>query len=290
VTPLTYPLEVLAGTLPWSLLLGLYASRGFRRSLGAYRPQAIYLGVCLGVALPTCWIPPGGLPRYFSPLFPAMAVLAGIVIQRLVEADALARLAWRLYSWLAAGALVLVGLSIVVISLLLKENALVGHLAEPPLVAIGFLLCAAALAWLICRSRAGTNSNRIHTAVIALGGFMVLSFAGLVSDSRLRRSETPAESMADIKSRLPANQQLVSYGIHTHPLFAYYYGEPFITPKPLPQAGDPFDPSEQYFCMLSFGESRPQLPFAWEEVGAFSIDRYKRPIPKVVVVVGKRKS
>jgi 4-amino-4-deoxy-L-arabinose transferase-like glycosyltransferase len=284
---LSYPLEVLAGTLPWSLLLVLYLFRGFRKTLGVYRPYAVYLGVCLGVAFPTCWIPPGGLPRYYSPLFPAMAVLIGIVIQRIFEAQpgTKERIVWRLFACIAAVALALAGVAELLISLFFTQNNLLGHLAEPPIVALGFMLCAIVLAAIVHRARKGSG---IRSAILAIAAFMVLCFTGLVTDSRLRRSENPAQAMAEIKSRLPADQQLVSLGLHAHPLFAYHYGQPFIIPKPFPAAGEPFDPALPYFCILWVGESRPELPFAWEEIGAFSLDRYTRPVPKFVMVVGKR--
>ena len=59
----SYPLEVLGCTAPWSLLLLAYLGGGLRRSLGEARPQAVFAAVCVGLAFPSCWLPPGGQTR-----------------------------------------------------------------------------------------------------------------------------------------------------------------------------------------------------------------------------------
>src|SRR5262249_39876368 len=117
-------------------------------------------------------------------------------------------------------------------------------------------------------------------AVLALAVFLTLTFAGVVNDCRARKSESPAEAMRSLKERLPSDQPLVSLG-RAHPLFAYHYK------RPLPVCACA-EPETTYFCFLSAGDSRPSLPFAWQEVGTFPVDRNKRPVPEHVMVVGRR--
>jgi hypothetical protein len=94
--------------------------------------------------------------------------------------------------------------------------------------------------------------------------------------------------MRRLKDRLPRGQQLVSIDGHTDSLFAYLYGQPFITPGTWPVAGPDAGAGLTYFCFVSPGDSRPPLPFAWDEVGVVSLDRNHRPVPERVVVVGRR--
>src|SRR4029077_8520825 len=82
---LTFPLEIAAGTLPWSLLLLLFFRRDFRQSIGAAHPCVLFLTLGIAIAFSTCWIPPGGQSRFFAPFFPCLAVMIGLVIQRCVE-------------------------------------------------------------------------------------------------------------------------------------------------------------------------------------------------------------
>jgi 4-amino-4-deoxy-L-arabinose transferase-like glycosyltransferase len=91
---LTYPLETLACTAPWSILLCGLVSRRLRGALSDRPQQALtFLLVCLAVTFPTCWLTPGARGRYFMPLYPCIAVLVGFV------ANGLARMEFR--GWLA---------------------------------------------------------------------------------------------------------------------------------------------------------------------------------------------
>jgi 4-amino-4-deoxy-L-arabinose transferase-like glycosyltransferase len=78
----SYPLEVFACMAPWSILLAAYASADFRRRLGAARDQVVFLACAVAVSFPTCWLVPGARSRYFMPLYPCFALLAGLVVQR----------------------------------------------------------------------------------------------------------------------------------------------------------------------------------------------------------------
>jgi hypothetical protein len=117
---------------------------------------------------------------------------------------------------------------------------------------------------------------------------MVLTFTGVLTDVRLRRCEHAAEAVQRLKQRLPPGQRLASLDGHTDSLFAYHYGRPLITPlHGPPPENAPAPPEPFYFCLTCPGDTRPQLPFAWEELGVVPLDRNHRPVPERVVVVGR---
>src|SRR5260370_33982688 len=145
-----FTLEILGGTLPWSPLLIGFASPTLRRSLGTARPQALFLTLCLIVAFPTCWLPPAGSTRYFTPLYPCLAVLVGIVLEcaMRVEMHRLAQMSWRWYIQFLSGTMLGTAVVVVGAALLLGGHPTYGPWAErlPAALAYGaaFVVLAAA--------------------------------------------------------------------------------------------------------------------------------------------------
>ena len=82
---LEFPVELVACLLPWSGLLIVWCNRRFRATLGQARPHAIFLTLCLLIALPTVWLPPGSKPRYLVCLYPCVAILVGIIADRILR-------------------------------------------------------------------------------------------------------------------------------------------------------------------------------------------------------------
>ena len=80
----SFPLEVAAYFLPWSIALGLLARSGIRRRVFS-DPFVRFALLALLAAFPTCWLTPNAQVRYFLPLFPLMAVIAGAAIREAVE-------------------------------------------------------------------------------------------------------------------------------------------------------------------------------------------------------------
>jgi hypothetical protein len=129
---------------------------------------------------------------------------------------------------------------------------------------------------------------QVRLSVFALVAFLVILFGGVVTDVRVYRSVNVAESVRQLKEKLPPGQPLVSIGGHVDCLFPYYYGPPMITPQAWPAPGSDPDPGLTYFCFNSPGGSRPSLPFAWQELAAIPMDRNRLDRPERVVVVGMR--
>jgi 4-amino-4-deoxy-L-arabinose transferase-like glycosyltransferase len=286
----TFPLEIAAGMLPWCVLLALYLRRDFRSLIGAARPQVFFLSVCFGVALPTCWIPPGGRPRFIAPLIPALAVLIGLAIQRCAEADtaSVLRVAWRRYLLMLSPIVVGAPLAVVGLATFGAPHRILEAWVEPPLAAAAYAVAFAALAVLMLRVRAAATPLQVRLSVFALVAFLVILFNGVVTDVRVKRSVNVAESMRQLKEKLPPGQPLVSIAGHVECLFPYYYGPPIIAPRPWPAPGSDPDPSLTYFCFNCPADMRPSLPFAWREIAAITMDRNKQDRPERVVVVGMR--
>jgi 4-amino-4-deoxy-L-arabinose transferase-like glycosyltransferase len=285
-----FPLEVLGCTLPWSLFLFAFASRGLRRSLGEARPHALFTATCLATAFPTCWLPPEGQTRYIAPVYPCLAVLSGVALQACMRADVPARLlaGWRYFATGFAVVMLMAAAAVVLAAFLLRNNPRYGEWAEPRSLALAYAAAVASLALLAIRGRRAGDSARVQLAVMAVAVYMVLTFTGVVTDARVRRSEDQASAVAHLKEQLPPGQRLVSLG-HIDALFAYYFAEP-IDPFPSSRAeaekllaGEDF-----YFCFDAEGDRRPPLPFAWQELAVISMDRNRHPTPMRAVVVGRR--
>ena len=283
----TFPLEVLGCTLPWSPLIFLFLRRDLRQSLAAARPHVLFLAICLGVALPTCWLPPGGMTRYIAPLYPCFALLLGFVVQRCGEAEIGSPLgvAWRRYLSVTAMVLVLTAAGSIIV-LFTKGSRLLGVWADPPLLAALFSTAALGMAWWLRQARAASFPWRTGSAVAALAAFMVLLFNGPVLNARIRRGEDAGAAIARLKERLPADATFVSLG-YIDSEFPFFYDR-FVEPLPWPSATPPAVPAGGYFCFNAEGLARPHLPFPWEEVAAISMDRNKHAVPGRVLVVARR--
>jgi 4-amino-4-deoxy-L-arabinose transferase-like glycosyltransferase len=281
-----YPVEVLGCTLPWSLLLLCYLQGDLRRSLARAHPQVVFLGICVGVAFPTCWIPPSGETRYFAPLYPCLALLIGSVVERCAAADVSALLArcWRWYIYSFIVVMLAAGTAVSLAPFVLASSPRYQPWLEQPLIALGYGAAMVILAVLCFRARQAGSTTRVRTIVLAGACFMVLTLAGIVTNIRVRRSEDQANAVARLKRLLPAGQRLVSLG-HVDALFAYYYRLPIeaVSRQPADLAGRGL----VYFCLDRYGTGRPALPFAWEEIAVISMERHHCACPLRAVVIGR---
>ncbi|MEM9702313.1 MAG: glycosyltransferase family 39 protein, partial [Planctomycetota bacterium] len=81
---LSYPFEVLACMLPWSLGLIPLLSSKLRSSLGSRRDVVMFHALAMFVTFPTVWLAVHAVPRYFMPLYPSAALVIGVVADRLL--------------------------------------------------------------------------------------------------------------------------------------------------------------------------------------------------------------
>lgn len=284
---LAYPGKVFIATLPWSLLLSCFLFKGFRERLGEARSLVAFLTSCILVAFPTVWLPPGSRGRYFMPLYPCIAVLIGLVVQRCAESPGGTpwRRVWEWYLRSVAGVMVAAGLAVLGLSLLASPDEVAW--AQPPLFALAYALVgigtATALYWV---GRPGGAALGGRVAILLVAGFMGLTFTGVLTNKHLNTSVDTAAAVARLKQELPQGHRLVSL-TPVHSLFVYYYREP-IALVAWPDDGSTLEVEGTYFCFNRFPGSAAPIPFAWEEIAAISVARSRVSRSQQDVVIGRR--
>lgn len=278
---LTYPLAVFFGSLaPWSLLLLSCRRREVRQRLAPYRDPLTFVGTCLAVCLPTVWLAPGAVPRYFMPLFPCVALLIGIVGQTLFQPERSDH-SWIRFVRFNALAMGVPAAAFLVLRFVRPDTPFALSWAE--LTAYGTVSFAlAGVAW----KYAPLSSPRgVRFATTSLAAFLGITYVGPITSILERRSENLPAAVARLNESLPSDATLVSF----HPLphsFLFACGRP-VELREMPRSPHA-DRDVEYFCVTVYGAERPTLPFAWEEVAALSVDRHWSPTPKESVVIGRR--
>lgn len=283
---IAFPCEIAGCLLPWSVWLLAYASRDFRRGLDRERDMAAFLAVAIAVAFPTCWLAPQARGRYFMPLYPCFAPLVGIVAERAWSCPAAHRLAkfWRANFGLIAAGAAIAALAVPAVSISPWLTTTPLHQSLP---FAAFYAASALMAAVVCwHARRPATTLRAIAGWTAVAAFLGLSSTGLLMNDTIRRSENIAGHVAQLKQCLPDGVKLVSLGRAHHP-FVYHYGQtiPWLD---WPKVNEPAD--YEYFCFHSVRGRRKPLPFAWEEIGVVSCDRYVRAHPVDAMIVGRRLS
>jgi 4-amino-4-deoxy-L-arabinose transferase-like glycosyltransferase len=297
----TYPLETFACLLPWSPLLVALLSRQTRELLADQKPLVTFLAVALVVAYPTVWIAAGARGRYFMPLYPLVAVLVGLVIDRcsLAEPGRYPRRAWHQFLLLWTTLIAACGLAVAVASLMALEFG--GELRVQQVLGLAFCGLAIFAATILWRSyRAGSKLARL-AAVTTIASFVGLAYVGLKISYDAARWNDPTRAVAALKSYIPPHEALVSLSPIEH-RFAYYYNAP-IAELPWPNDARDLPPEADYFCFMrspgdtaasrTAGRGRTwtttsgMLPFAWEEIASVCVERRERGANDRTVVLGR---
>jgi 4-amino-4-deoxy-L-arabinose transferase-like glycosyltransferase len=278
-----YPFEILICVLPWSGLLIVWCNRRFRRTQGQARPHAVFLAVCLAVALPTVWLPPDSRPRYLMCLFPCMALLAGIAADRVARTRSQAawRIVWPIFVRTAALAM----LGIVIFVLVISLGDLKTWLKQPSAWAALYALVglfAAAVAWW---SPGRQSPLRRRTAVLAIAGFVTMSYDTVVINAFQGTTVDTAGAIAAMKKQIPRGAKLVSIE-QTHHMFVYLYHE-HVPVVPFPETAEEVEDVE-YFCFDAHRVTSADLPFSWEPVAEINCDRHHLSHIRWRVIVARR--
>ncbi len=284
-----FPLEVFGALLPWSFLLPVAATRWFWQSTGTARPMAVFVVTAFAVAFPTCWLPLESRPRYLMALFPCVALLVGLIVQRSSEAE---QIGWWRRSWdnyLATGIALVLAAPLAVWGIYWFGPARLRELLQSNSLLLLACYTAAALAaaGLAHWSRSRSLQWRQSLGMLSLAGFMGLSYTGIVVNVQVHTSNDPMAKVASIRAALPPGERLVSFG-RVHHLFAYYYQEP-IELNELVGNVAPAETDAQYFCFsVDPGFETPAIPFAWQQLAEVSCERAQSDNPRAKVVVGRR--
>lgn len=288
----TYPWQVLACLLPWSLLLPAYAWPQFRRAIGNAAPMVAFLSVAGLVALPTCWLVPNAKPRYLMPLYPLAAPLVGLVVERVFESRATAgsmiRLGWRIFVGAAMGAMLLGGVAVVAASWTAPKA--LADLAQPRWFALLYMSAALAAIAMLYRLRSTSSPRAGSVTVFVFAAFMGLTASGVAVNSLRSTDPQAGIEVALLKERLPKDTRLVSFG-QVETMFTYHWREPVqLVAALLPRSSDELPQGCDYFCFnVAAGEKAAALPFPWREDGVISCDRRANVAgPDHAVIVGHR--
>ena len=284
-----YPFEVLTCTMPWSFMLIVLPTRWFRAAIAEARPTVAFLFIALAVTFPTCWLPADSRARYFMSLYPCLALLVGLTIQRCWESQRIGR--WQ-QSWdrfQLIGAALVAGAGLFVGTFRFwggaKFNGF-GHAVSPGFAIVyGLLAVAAAVA--VVWSQRQRDAAGARLGVLTLAAFMGLSYSGLVINVQMRSSNNPSAAVASVRELIPPGDRLLSFG-PVHHLFAYYFQDP-IELRKVDDGQAPTEFDNAYFCFVDdpFFET-PEIPFAWERVAEISCERVQSKHPLTKVVVGRR--
>lgn len=280
----TYPFGVVGGCLaPWSVLLLAYLQRDVRARLAPFADTVAFLAISIAVCFPSVWLPPEARPRYFMPLFPCFAVLIGIAVELLAHGATAPRL-WTVFVRACGAVMIGAGLYFVVFS----AGWPTSRFAPPLTHSVIYAALSGALAACVLRLATTYSAAGMQRAALGIAVFFGLTYTGPVITTQKQRSENLPAAMAALHQNLPAQCRLVSFG-HVHHLFLYYFGRP-VELHDWPESASDVPEDVEYFCIHMTTPEQPELPFAWQEVAALSVDRNWHAVPKERVIVGRRLS
>jgi 4-amino-4-deoxy-L-arabinose transferase-like glycosyltransferase len=314
---LSYPWETLGCLLPWSPMLAAYLAPRFWRSARDCRPQIFFLITAVGVTYPTLLMSAGARGRYFMPLYPCLAILIGVVIDRWESGHAGSpeRFAWRCMLRAISG--VALGCGVVLGLAPLMGFEKLEDLRQPAWFGIGYFLVAAVVAlvmWVhtaepgdrqrfpaLDHWRRRLNGLSPQAAMLTLVALLGLTQTGVLHNLRLNKANDLQPIAAKLHATFPPGFKLVSLGPIAH-RFAYFYGEP-IREVRWPSYADETPENLTYFCFdlhagdnvwfRNDGRGRQWtktlgiLPFTWEPVMVIPCDPQRKQNADTTVIVGR---
>ena len=297
----TYPFETFAALLPWSPLLVALVKRETRDLLADQSPLVSFLLVAVAVSYPTVWFVAGAEPRYFMPLYPLVAVLIGLVIERCAAAEPgrYPRRAWHQFLLLTGTLAAAGGLALAAAGLLPADWTAPLH--QPRWFCLAFAALATATVFTLWHAYRQPRRFAPTIAVLAIGIIAGVAFVGIAINRNVGRWNDPTRVVADLKARVAEPTELVSLTPIDH-RFAYYYDAP-IAELAWPRSVDDLPAGVEYFCFMrnlgdtaerraagrgrSWTTTTGRLPFAWQEVTSICVERRLRGGPQRAVVLGR---
>jgi len=295
----TFPLETLACLLPWSPLLLALCYRRTRQILRNSNGMALYAVVAVAATYPSLWFAAGARGRYFLPLYPLIALLIGMLIERTaLSSEATLRRHWVRFTWF--GATVCFGGGVVVLAATLMPN-LDAHLKQPLWFAITFCILGIATGSMLLKSLRVSRVSGAYLAVVSFVVFIGIGHVGVVVNFKRALWNDAGPAVVAVRESLPHPERMVSFGPVDH-RFAYHYEES-ITELPWPTSAAEVPSDVEYFFLNHFptdtdkkrtigrgrdwGHVTTPLPFEWESVGEVCCERKIKDKPQVVVLVCK---
>lgn len=285
---LSFPFEVWAAMLPWSVLPVVFFHRGFRQSIDNALPYVAFLVVALLVTFPSCWIAIEARTRYFMPLFPCVAILCGLAIDRSVMAVT-REPSWTHHWYRFVGLFGLgaaVGASVICVASVFGLGGSTA-LTQPSGFAFGYMIVGCLMAFSLLWLRREHQYWRHAASLIVVACFLAVTFDGVRINELVRKSVPSDAQVQEVVKALPEDAQLVSLG-KVHHLFAYYYEQTIPAVPWSPAKRRVNEPGFEYFCVNKWSDNFVKLPFDWEEIATVNCDRRLTENPGMQVVVGRR--
>ena len=250
-----------------------------------------FLLTALAVTFPTCWLPAHSRARYFMSLYPCLAPLIGLTIQRCWELRERGfwQRSWDRYLVAGIGLIAASGVVVVAARLGGSWRILSFGQAVSSTLAFGYVLSAVAAVAAVLWSRSRYDLRHASVGLMAVAAFMGLTYTGVVVSVQMQSSNNPSATIAAIRDMIPPGERLVSFG-KVHHLFAYYYGGSIELQK-MGTSNVATETPGTYFCYAVDPKFKPpRIPFAWDQVADISCERMQSPRPATKVVVGRRRS
>lgn len=292
-----FPLETFACLLPWSPILFAYVKREMRQAVVDQKELTYFAALAIAIAYPTVWLAAGAQPRYFMPLYPLIAVLIGLAVERCSSAaiGRYPRRAW--HQFLLASSQLMA--AICVLAWMPAPWSLAAY--QPHWFAVTLVTAAIVAAWLLWQCYRYESKSLRLLAVGAIACFAGLIHLGALMNVNIGRWSDPALAVAEMRDIVGHSQPLVSLTPIDH-RFAYYYERPIAELK-WPEYVDDLPAGVDYFCFMrhpidtaesreagrgrTWGRTSGVLPFAWEEVATLCVERRIRDYPQRMLVLGR---
>lgn len=280
-----YPLHLLVSVFPWSLFLLPLFRRELREKLGEAQPHVLFSICCLAVTFPTVWLMTGARTRFFMPLFPCVAILAGIVIQRCAEASKTSPLNrdWRRSHLLFAIAMPIVGVVFFILAVSGKD----WPLAQQPIgFAVAFLVMTLGGSFVLWYARRDEHPQFQQAAVLSIALFFGLIVNGIRLHAMHATDVPRKEQVAAIESLLPPGETLYTLGGDVvHPFSFWFHGNmQRLSYDQLTNLPD----EVSYFCFWSEDENlAATLPIRWKPIGVVTLDRTRSKLWDSYLIVGR---
>lgn len=276
-----FPVEMFPCLLPWGLVALAAVLPGTRRAMAGCDAVA-FCGLALVVAVPTCWLPPGGQSRYLVGVYPCLAVLVGVFADRVLTVAEVAA-PWRRFVLAVGGMLLAAAGAVVAARWVLPGTGFERFILTPGQVALyAGVLCV--LAVLLVKLRNTRTPGGIVAAAVAVALGSGVLVTGVYTDARAAHTNDIARGLGPVRERVPHDQPVIVIGEVSAAVRYHMHG---VQLQPTPEA-QPRVPPGSYFCVEEYGGQRRQLPFAWEPVAVVSLDRYVTATPFLEVIVGRR--
>jgi hypothetical protein len=232
------------------------------------------------------------------PLYPVVAVLIALVIERcsVASPEKYPRRAWHQFLMLSTVLIGGVGLVIGIGGL--TSAKLAEAIYQPRWFCLVVAVAVVGAVYMLHKCRRFPRRFVPTLAVLTIAAFVGAAYAGIAINVHAERWNDPTHAIAELKRRLPPNTTLVSLTPIEH-RFAYYYEDS------IPELGWPMRPHDlpegvDYFCFMRNPKDKPHkrfasrgrgqekssgmLPFAWEEITALNIERSKTKKGMTVVL------